>query len=182
MKARGAQWAALFAATAIAVSGCSSDVGVTATRRDGFEFVDVAEQVGLDFRHGAFRWDESPDPGVMLGGGLCWIDYDRDGWLDLFVVNSYAEAEAARWDDNGGLPRSALFHNDEGKFVDVSSKSRADVALRGNGCVAADFDLDGYTDLYVTSSRDGALLWNEGDGTFSEGAGEAGVAAFGWYA
>ena len=76
MKSRGARLAALVAVTALAVSACSSDVDVTATPRDGFEFVDVADQVGLDFRHGVFRWDESPDVGAMLGGGICWLDYD----------------------------------------------------------------------------------------------------------
>jgi hypothetical protein len=145
------------------------------------EFTDVASEVGLDFQQGAFRWEVSPDPAAMLGAGLCWLDYDGDGWLDLYAVNSYARAEAARWQDEGGLPRSALFHNVQGTFVDVSAGSGADLALRGNGCVAADFDLDGHTDLYVTTAEAGALLWNEGDGTFTEGAKAAGVESFGWH-
>lgn len=143
-------------------------------------FRDVARDVGLHFRHGAFRWRVAPDPPAMMGGGLCWLDYDEDGWLDLFVVNSYAEAETLRWQEAGGLPRSALYHNVRGEFVDVSADSGTDIAVRGNGCVAADLDLDGRTDLYVTTSRADALLWNNGDGTFSEGAQAAGVAAYGW--
>jgi len=149
---------------------------------DVVELTDVAADVGLDFHQGAFRWDVSPDPAAMLGGGVCWIDYDDDGWLDLYAVNSYARAEAGRWEDEGGLPRNALFHNQQGTFVDVSDGSGADLAVRGNGCVAADFDLDGHTDLYVTTADAGALLWNEGDGTFTEGAAAAGVQAFGWHA
>jgi len=145
------------------------------------ELTDVAAEVGLEFRHGAFRWGVSPDTGAMLGAGLCWLDYDGDGWLDLYAVNSYANAEAARWEDEGGLPRNALFHNVEGTFVDVSAGSGADIAVRGNGCVAADLDLDGHTDLYVTTAEAGALLWNEGDGTFTEGAAAAGVEGFGWH-
>ncbi len=145
------------------------------------QFTDVAAEVGLEFQHGAFRWNVSPDPGAMLGAGVCWLDYDGDGWLDLYAVNSYANAEAARWRDEGGLPRNALFHNVEGTFVDVSTGSGADLAVRGNGCVAADFDLDGHTDLYVTTDGAGALLWNEGDGTFTEGANAAGVEGFGWH-
>jgi hypothetical protein len=116
----------------------------------------------------------------MLGGGVCWLDYDRDGWLDLFVVNSYSQREANRWSEEGGLPRSALFHNVEGRFVDMSFGSGADLAVRGNGCVAADFDLDGRTDLFVTKASGGALLWNEGEGRFTEGARDAGIDAFGW--
>jgi ASPIC/UnbV protein/VCBS repeat protein len=142
---------------------------------------DVAADLGLRFRQGAFRFGVTNDPVAMMGGGLCWLDYDDDGWLDLFVVNSYAEGEFERWQRQGGLPRSALFRNQHGSFVDVSRGSGAAVALRGSGCAAADFDLDGDTDLYVTAAGTGALLWNDGDGTFTEGARTAGVAAFGWH-
>src|SRR5215210_5407062 len=142
---------------------------------------DVAGRVGLGFRQGAFRFGITNDPVPMMSGGLCWIDYDRDGWLDLYVVNSYTESQLDRWEKQGGPPRSALFHNVEGRFEDVSDGSGADLAVRGNGCVAADFDRDGWTDLYVTTASHGALLWNEGDGTFAEGAKAAGADAFGWH-
>jgi hypothetical protein len=143
---------------------------------------DVAGDVGLRFGHGAFRFSAGSDPPAMMGGGLCWIDYDADGWMDLFVVNSYAERDVARWRDEGDLPRSALFHNDGGTFTDVSRGSGANLARRGNGCVAADVDLDGHTDLYVTSATYDALLWNRGDGTFSEIARPAGIDEYGWHA
>ena len=145
------------------------------------ELMDVAHAVGLNFRQGVFRWGVSADPGAMLGGGICWLDYDEDGWLDLFAVNSYAEREVSRWEDNGGLPRTALFRNVEGKFTDVSAEANADLAVRGNGCVAADLDLDGHMDLYVTTMRQSVLLWNNGDGTFTEGARSAGVGVYGWH-
>jgi hypothetical protein len=139
--------------------------------------------VGLRFRHGAFRFSAgSADTPAMMGGGLCWLDYDADGWLDLFVVNSYAERDVARWREAGDLPRSALFHNEGGTFTDVSRGSGANLALRGNGCVAADVDLDGDTDLYLTSNTYDALLLNRGDGTFSEVARLAGIAEYGWHA
>ena len=124
-----------------------------------------------------------------MGGGLCWIDYDADGWLDLFVVNAYADEDYVRWTESGGLPRSALFHNVRGRFVDVSSGSGADLQLRGNGCVTADLNLDGHADLYVTTAgynvaTNGydALLWGHGDGTFTEGARAAGINTPGWHA
>jgi hypothetical protein len=147
------------------------------------QLIDVAGDVGLDFRHGAFRWEVTEDPVAMMGGGVCWLDYDRDGWLDLYVVNSYAESEWAKWQDDGGLPTNALFRNEDGqRFVDVSAESGADLQVRGNGCVAADLDDDGWTDVYVTTARFNALLWNEGDGTFTEGAEAAGVDSYGWQA
>jgi ASPIC and UnbV/FG-GAP-like repeat len=165
------------------VGGCfggDSQKPLTLGPPHALELVDVASEVGLDFRQGAFRWDVSGDPAAMLGGGVCWLDYDDDGWLDLFAVNSYAEQEVARWKTAGGLPRTALFHNEAGKFEDVSAGSGADIAVRGNGCVAADLDLDGDTDLYVTTARSQVLLWNEGGGKFEEGARPAGVDAYGW--
>ena len=156
---------------------------------DGTSLTNVAPEVGLSFRHGAFRFGMSNDTTAMMGGGLCWLDYDSDGWLDLFVVNSYAGPEFAAWDERGGPPRTALFRNVNGTFEDVSRNSGAALPLRGNGCVAADFDLDGHTDLYVTTAgynvaADGydALLWNEGNGKFTEGARQAGLSAAGWHA
>ena len=73
--------------------------------------MNVAHQVGLDFRQGAFRYGKSLDTTAMMGGGLCWLDYDSDGWLDLFVVNSHADVDIVPSDSHGGLPRSALYHN-----------------------------------------------------------------------
>jgi Na+-translocating ferredoxin:NAD+ oxidoreductase RnfD subunit len=142
---------------------------------------DVAAQVGLDFRQGAFRFGVSNDVAAMMGGGVCWLDYDNDGWLDLFVVNSFSTTDRSRWEKEGGLPRSALFRNVEGSFVNVSKQSGADLAVRGEGCVAADFNGDGYTDLLVTTATYDKLLWNNGDGTFTEGAKAAGIDSFGWH-
>src|SRR6266536_2605651 len=68
--------------------------------KDGFaglRLENVASPVGLDFRQGAFRFGVSPDPAAMTGGGLCTLDYNNDGWLDLFVVNSYSEADVGHW-------------------------------------------------------------------------------------
>src|SRR4051812_12818948 len=137
---------------------------------EGMRLQNVANRVGLDFRQGAFRFGVSPDPGAMTGGGLCALDYDNDGWVDLFVVNSYSQADVGRWQKHGGLPRSALFRNRKGRFTDVGRRSKADLAVRGEGCVAADLNSDGFTDLYVTTAGYDKLLWNNGDGTFREGA------------
>jgi hypothetical protein len=136
----------------------------------GVRLTNVAPQVGLHFRQDAFRFGMSPDTTSMMGGGLCWLDYDNDGWMDLFAVNSYTDANAAEWLKRGGFPRSALYRNVKGKFVDVSRTSHANLAVRGNGCVAADFNGDGFTDLYISTSVDDKLLWNNGDGTFTQGA------------
>ena len=149
---------------------------------DGIRLKNVASRVGLNFRQGAFRFGVSPDPPAMTGGGLCALDYNNDGWVDLFVVNSYSQANVSRWRKHGGLPRSALFRNTKGRFTDVSRRSNADLTVRGEGCVAADLNSDGFTDLYITTAGYDKLLWNNGDGTFTEGARAAGIRSYGWHA
>ena len=181
MSRNRASLAAVVASLALAIAGAagarSGSPGLAGT-----ELKDVAAQVGLTFRQGAFRFGVSFDPAAMMGGGLCWLDYDNDGWLDLFVVNSYSERDAPLWEKRGGLPRSALFRNVKGRFVNVTAKSHAGLAVRGEGCVAADLNGDGRTDLVVTTASGVKLLWNGGRGTFTEGSRAAGITAPGWYA
>ncbi len=149
---------------------------------DTVRFVDVADEVGLDFEHGAFRFGSSGDPFSMMGGGLCWVDIDRDGWLDLFVVNTWTDGEWGRWREQGALPTTRLYRNDRGRFRDVSVDRGAALEVRGSGCVAADLDRDGFTDLYVTTERENVLLWNDGGERFVADDGSAGVDAGGWHA
>ncbi len=132
-----------------------------------WRFADVAADVGLNFRHGAFADGLANDPAAAMGGGLCWLDYDRDGWLDLYLVNSHAGTDA--------IPRpNALFRNEAGRF---ERSGEAEVAVRGNGCVAFDYDADGDDDLYVTADGPNVLFRNDG-GSFVPV--EAGVAAEEW--
>jgi len=63
---------------------------------DNLRLADVAAASGLDVSHSAFRWDVSMDPVAMMGGGACWIDVDRDGWLDLFLTDTWANGEWER--------------------------------------------------------------------------------------
>ena len=149
---------------------------------DGVRLTDVAQQVGLNFRQDDFALGMSNDVHGMMGGGLCWLDFNDDGRLDLFAVNSYTDAERAVLEAHGGLPRSALFENvGAGRFVDVSKRSHADIAVQGNGCVAGDFNGDGTTDLLVTTNTYNVLLWNNGNGTFTNGTHAAGIDAFGTF-
>ena len=101
--------------------------------------------------------------------------------LDLFAVNSYTDANVESWNARGGLPRSALFENVHGRFVGAGARSHANVAVQGNGCVAADLNGDGYTDLLVTTNTYNVLLWNNGNGTFTDGTHAAGIDAFGTF-
>ena len=148
----------------------------------GIRFTDVARQAGLNFTQDDFRFGMANDVHSMMGGGLCWLDYNNDGRLDLFAVNSYSDSDTTRWEQRGGLPRSALFENvGGGRFVNVGARSHADPAVQGNGCVAGDFNGDGHTDLFVTTNTYNVLLWNNGDGTFTDGTHAAGIDVFGTY-
>jgi hypothetical protein len=171
-------------ALAVVPAACSSAAAQPGPPRSGsasqrLAFVDAAREVGLDFRQGAFRFGASPDPVAMTGGGLCWLDYDGDGRLDLFVVNGFSQSDRGRWRAAGGLPTTRLYRNEGGRFRDVTAETGAGFPVRGQGCVAADLDGDRRTDLFVTTAERSLLLWNEGD-RFEEGAQQAGVSAFGW--
>jgi hypothetical protein len=141
--------------------------------------VNVAPRLGLDFQQGAFRYSMAYDQQAMMGGGVCWLDYDNDGWLDLFAVNSYADVDMPEWASHGGLPPSALFRNVHGRFVDVSKASHAGIRVKGTGCAAADLNGDGHDDLVVTTATGVDVLWNQGNGTFHLGTLSA---PYGWYA
>src|SRR5439155_1433049 len=137
----------------------------------------VASAVGLDFRQGSFHFGMSNDYKAMMGGGVCWLDYNDDGWLDLFAVNSYASADTSRWEARGGLPRTALYENLHGRFRDVSPQSHADLPVQGDGCVAGgacleaaaprlgvgavflDYDDDRRPDLYGANDEDPNQLY-----------------------
>ena len=147
---------------------------------ESVRFVDVAAEVGIGFRHGAFQWGTTGDPNAMMGAGVCWIDVDGDGWLDLFAVNTWSNGEWGRWRRDGALPSTRLFLNERGVFTDVTDEYGAGLEVRGNGCVAADLDLDGHTDLYVTTERENVLLWNDDGDGFDVDDGAAGANTYGW--
>src|SRR5262249_28041030 len=151
--------------------------GVGAFRK--LRLVNVAPQLGLDFRQGAFRYSMAFDNQAMMGGGVCWIDYNDDGWLDLFAVNSYADVDMPEWATHGGLPQSALFENVHGRFANVSNASHAGIRVKGTGCATAELNGDGYPDLVVTTATGVDVLWNNGNGTFTN---RALPAPYGWYA
>lgn len=144
--------------------------------------VDVAADRGLISTHGAFRWDVTGDPVAMMGGGICWIDVDDDGWLDLFVTNTWSDGEWGLWDSGDGLPTTQLFRNVEGQFEDVTEAWGAGFAVRALGCTVADLDVDGDLDLYVTTSRSNLLLLNDGGERLVDVAPEAGADSYGWQA
>jgi len=137
-------------------------------------FVDVTAAAGLDgvvHTHGGTGqkyYLETVPPGV------CWLDYDRDGWEDIYFVQSGALPGTPR---PAGSAHSRLFRNaGNGTFVDVTDRAGvANASGYGNGCTAGDYDNDGDEDLYVTNFGPSVLYRNNGDGTFTDVTQQAGV-------
>src|SRR4029079_2212173 len=140
----------------------------------GYRLQDVSRRLGVDFDQSSFAYGMSNDPAAMMGGGVCWLDANGDGRLDLFAVNSYDDPHYA---DYKQPPRSVLFLNGgKNRFVPGWS-----TAVRGEGCVAGDLDGDGRTDLVITTASDDVLLWNAGGGRFVQAPRPSGFASFGWH-
>jgi hypothetical protein len=128
----------------------------------------------------ARTWAGGPTKDHILesaGNGVALIDYDGDGWLDIYLVTA-ARLTPAR---ERIAHRNALYRN-RGNWVfeDVSATAGVDAAAWGNGVCAGDADGDGRLDLYVTNWGPNVLFRNRGDGTFEETASRAGVTAGGW--
>ena len=133
-------------------------------------FMDVTTISGIDFTHtnGAFGEKYLPE---TFGSGAIWLDADADGHIDLLFINGTA------WPDRDDAPtHAALFRNlGDGNFVDITDGSGLAVPLYGMGGTAADFDNDGYVDLYVTALGPNRLFKGAGDGAFTDITDAAGV-------
>jgi hypothetical protein len=112
------------------------------------------------------------------GSGVCLIDYDNDGWLDIYLVNG---ATFDSLDGKETPPHAGLFHNNhDGTFTDVSAKAGVQNDRWGYGCSVADYDNDGWPDIYVGNYGKNRLYHNNHDGTFTDKAETAGVALGNW--
>ena len=117
-----------------------------------------------------------------LGSGACALDYDNDGSMDLFVVNGSGDTRYYGrrhwWQQTAG--NSLLRNRGDGHFEDVTATAFASRPMRGYGCVAADFDNDGNTDLLITGIDENILLRNLGNGRFIDVTEKAGLKGYGW--
>lgn len=129
------------------------------------DYVNVAQKAGLKFRwyhHGTGPWTILDAAGV----GCAFLDYDNDGWMDIFLV---------------GWPRCALFHNNhDGTFTDVTKKAGITREGKWGGVCVGDYDNDGYEDIYVSGFHCAMLLHNNRHGGFTDVTAKAGLSERQW--
>jgi enediyne biosynthesis protein E4 len=128
------------------------------------QFSNIAEKVGIHFKHENGASPEKYLPETMGAGGL-FFDYNNDGWLDVFLVNGGSFKDPGR----AARARHGLFQNiGDGTFKDTTQSSGIGVFGFGMGGCAADFDNDGWTDLYLTGATENRLYRNNSKGTFTD--------------
>lgn len=154
-------------------------------------FTECAKEAGIDFVHfnGMCGYHYYPE---VMGSGIALFDYDNDGDLDIFIVqgNMLGPHDVSQATYHPQLPlRGRLYRNDsvrhaDGtctlKFVDVTEESGIRATGYGMGVAAADFNNDGWVDLYVTNFGHNQMWRNNGDGTFTEVTKESGTDVLGW--
>ncbi len=141
-------------------------------------FVEEAEAVGLRFQyqHG----DKMAGPGMRMfqfsGGGVGAVDYDRDGWPDVFLT------QGGDWPENESQPPSdRVFRNQRGtQFQDTTASAGVIETSYSQGLAFGDFDADGWPDVFVANVNENRLFRNNGDGTFSDVTQSAGIVGDAW--
>jgi len=149
------------------LASCSQVPGIwaiaaqTAAASPGFRFADVTSQAGIQFEHnsGAFGGKFLPE---TLGSGCAFLDYDRDGWQDILLINGM--------DWPGHKKRRStlrLYHNNgNGTFTDVTTHAGLDIEMYGMGVAVGDYNNDGFPDVLITCVGQNRLFRNTGKGTF----------------
>lgn len=138
-------------------------------------FTEIAKEVGIDFRHenGAFGDKRMPE---TVGAGCAFFDWDNDGDQDLLVVNSSTWADAPKGAYKTPRPATTrLYRNDQGKFTDISRETGIGVTAYGMGVSVADYDGDGWQDVYLTCVGPNFLFRNESGKRFRDVTRTAGV-------
>ena len=140
-------------------------------------FTDVTQDSGIKFKHYNGKSQRRHIVETM-GAGAAFLDYDNDGFLDLYVVNGgFLERKKSRVTYGNMLYRN---NNGNGTFSDVTKKARVGDSRYGMGIAVGDYNNDGFVDIYVTNYGPNVLYQNQGDGSFIDVTQKAKVGNEGW--
>jgi enediyne biosynthesis protein E4 len=143
-------------------------------------FADITKAAGLDKFHHRSGTAEKKSIIETPGSGVALLDYDNDGWLDIYLLNG-STIPALKGKEPA--PQAMLLHNNhDGTFTDVTAKAGVANERWGFGVAVGDYDNDGWPDLYVANYGKNRLYHNNHDGTFTDVAEKAGVGLGGWSA
>ncbi len=159
--------------------GCKRDAPAPQVVSRDFDarrwFEEAAGSSNVDFKHVFAVVQRFYFPEIMCGG-VCLLDYDDDGYLDLYFVQG-GDLDP----QTGNPPTNRMYRNRaDGTFEDVTDATGTGNHGYGMGCTCGDYDQDGYVDIYVTNVGANVLFRNNGDGTFTDRTKEAGVGDPGW--
>jgi hypothetical protein len=156
--------------SAVLVLASALGVVAQAPQNSSITFRDITQKAGIKFVHNNAAFGKKYLPETM-GPGVAFIDYDNDGWQDIFLVSGT--------DWPGHLSKHStpkLYHNNhDGTFTDVTHKAGLDFEMFGMGVAVGDYDNDGYDDLFVTALGQSHLFHNNGNGTFTDVTQKAGL-------
>lgn len=139
-------------------------------------YTDVTKAAGIDFVH-SFGDGNFSNLVEAVGSGGAWLDYDQDGWLDLYIATGKYNDTISKGDPPKEKPLNRLYRNQgDGRFEDVTDKARVGCpTCYSMGVSVGDYDNDGFPDIYVANYGPNVLYHNRGDGTFEDVTEKAGV-------
>ncbi len=154
-------------------SANQSETVVPAATNDFYQ--EIGQEIGLDFVH-SIGDDDLTNIIQSDGGGAAFLDYDQDGYIDIYACSGTWLEGVSKSEKPAELPGNHLYHNrGDGTFEDITKKAGVGGPWYSMGVTSGDFNNDGYPDLFISNYGPNVLLKNNGNGTFSDITKRAGV-------
>jgi hypothetical protein len=172
MKLNVSGWIFLFSILLIVLPGCKSggqkQTASSVPAPDGDYFQEIGQQIGLNFVH-SIGDEELTNIVESSGGGAAFLDYDKDGFIDIYACSGTWIKDFSKGEKPSVMPGNHLYHNrGNGTFEDVTEKAHVGGPWYSMGATIGDYNNDGYPDIYLSNYGTNVLLKNNGNGTFTD--------------